>query len=457
MRRIKLLLLFVVYILSNGHLKAWDEVSHGYMTKMIIDEIENPKLKKLLQNHRDAFIYGSWFTDTYQYTDQRIEKLNPHILQIHTQAFLPYLQKTEVRQQENYDELVAFFLGSLAHTAEDFWLDFILYSYPKEERGDLMTGDTYNGVINIKHHEYLTLDVKQSLLMNDLFKIYSEAGLLKEGYNQKTAFASMLNSWSNKQFLMLRSLKLLSFLSSDQLVNKSPWTAANMMDASGGLKDCTQKAAQLVEAYWKRIDNKAVDGIIAANYIWIDNSLALLTSFPINAEKIPRENSFVINQKGDTIYGRMDQMKYNGSNLNKTNVVIKFIPETSFIENEAYTFHLASGAYGDRTELSLEREFIYSFKVVIDHTMINTFAESKPFLSTMRLGLFFFILSLGMGGVCIGFSGVLSFLWNSKNRNANISLGYIFLKRISEVLGLVMIILGVYLLISQAWIVLLNV
>ena len=436
---------------------CWDEVSHAYITRMAIEKIKNPELKNILLDNIDAFIYGSWFTDTYQYTDKRIPNLNPHILQVHNNAFIPYLQKPGVKIQENYQQLVAFYLGTIAHAIEDFWLDYNLYNYPKNVQGDKMTGDVYNGVINIKKHKYLTLQVKREMPVKDLFAIYKEAGLLEEGYSNLESFSEMMNTWSNEQYLMLRALKLLSFLASNQISNISPWTAANFIDAPGGMRDCADKVAKLVEASWKRVEGESYDAILDVNYIWMDQSLGILTSFEANAEKIPRKNCFLIEQDGDTIFGRVEQMKYNKSNLNRSNVVLKFFPDVDFIENEHYTFHLLPGEYGDHREFNIQKSYEYQFQAIIDDEMLNNRETEIAGIFTMRTGVFLFIPFIGIAGIFWGFPGIISFFWCAKHRYKRMPLLLIITKALLLLAGLVTAGIGFYLLFTQGWYVIQNV
>ena len=92
MKAIKILALTILTSLSI-QLNAWDEVTHAYMTNMIPDLVKDAELKKLLQNNLDEYMYGCWYTDTYQYTDDRINTLNAHIISTYGQAFMNYLQK----------------------------------------------------------------------------------------------------------------------------------------------------------------------------------------------------------------------------------------------------------------------------------------------------------------------------------------------------------------------------
>ena len=135
----KLILLAGILVISINALKAWDEVTHAFITAKIIELIRIQELKTLLENNKEEFLSGCWFTDSYQYTEHRINSLNPHYLDIYANAYLSYLQKSEVREQENYEQLVALFFGSVAHTTEDFWLDNILYRYPS------LIGENING------------------------------------------------------------------------------------------------------------------------------------------------------------------------------------------------------------------------------------------------------------------------------------------------------------------------
>ena len=147
-------LIGLISFLPNSN--AWDEVTHAYMTKRIPGMVNDPTLINLLNSYNDYFLAGSWFTDTYQYTGKnpRMEAINPHNFTDYDSVFIAYLQDEEVKKQSNYNELLAFYLGSLAHLAEDLWFDTNLDNYQRK-KSDRFKGDTKHGAFIAKQYGYI--------------------------------------------------------------------------------------------------------------------------------------------------------------------------------------------------------------------------------------------------------------------------------------------------------------
>jgi hypothetical protein len=422
------------------NVNAWDEVTHAYMTNMIPDLVKDSELKVLLQKNSTEFIYGCWYTDTYQYTkskNKRVGELNPHVIRLHDKAFMNYLNKDNVKQQENYNKLVALFLGSLAHFAEDMWYDNNLSPYQKT-KADKFKGDSKHGAFVAKQHGYIGLRVKRYFPVDDLFKLYSEAGLLKEGYNAKEEFEEMIDSWSNVQYKKLRALKLLNFVAGNQLYSASPWTAANLKDAPAGMLNSANVAALLVESAWGRLHGQEVNDIIHVQYMWPVRSLAFFFSGEEESEILKNNNCFIIDEEADTIRGKISSFKDRP-------MVKRFVPEKPFVDGGNYKFVLLSE--------SGETIYNFSFNADYDYKMEENMAETKPLWTRLGLGLFGFIPLVGIACLFFGLSGIILFRWNVINANKQMPIYLITVRRLLGTVGLFVLGYSLYMLFTSGWVI----
>lgn len=434
------ILMAIVFGLSINSI-AWDEVTHAYMTNMIPELIQDQELKKILQENRSKFIYGCWYSDTYQYpSGSRIDAFNPHIIDVHDKAFLNYLQKEDVRQQENYHKLVALFLGSMAHISEDLWYDNNLNPYQRE-KSDLYKGDSKHGAFVARQYGYMGIKVKRYFPKEDLYRLYKEAGLLEEHTDTPEKFESTVNDWSNNQYMMLRALKFLNFLSGNMLYNTSPWTAANLREAPGGMLNSAEVAAKLVEATWHRINNKPVDDILHAQYLWTVQNPAFLFPNLKASDKMTSETTYALNQDGDTIRGEVIS-KWEHE------MVKRFIPEKAFEEGEKYTLVIEDITVNADQE---QQAYTYDFKADFDHAMDQRLAGKHPWYKTMGMGFFGLTLATGIALLLMGLGGLIRMVWNIRKGENKVPLFLNVVSKLFVLAGLVSFGFGIYLLVSQGW------
>jgi len=424
--KISILTAFIILALQT---KAWDEVTHAYMTKMIPELVTDPTLKHLLRNNLDEFVYGCWYTDTYQYTDNRINALNPHIISAYGPAFSNYLQKEEVKQQDNYEKLVALYLGSLSHIIEDFWYDSNLNKYQKTKK-DKYTGDSKHGAFVIKQHNYLTLHVNRYFPKEDLFKIYSNAGMLEQEYDTIDKFEKMIDAWSNQQYLMLRSLKLINFLAGNQMHNESLWTAGNLKEINGGMENCAEVAAKFIEASWNALNQNSIPKVLHADYFEFENKIAVLTSGPTYLEDITSDVVYLLDNLNDTIPGELKQFEHPDKKKGITKYAFTFHPSENLKKGTSYTL-----------QVNIEddaKPFIFYFQT---GNYVEKMAEPKPFITTMGLGIFGFIPLLAIAGLLFGIAGIIRFNWNYQYENRKLP---VLLQAISKVLQFAAIMLFLF-------------
>ena len=444
----KLIIIAILGLLASTYTMAWDEVTHSFMTDKIIQEIRIPELQQLLEQNKNEFLSGSWYTDTYQYTPNRHETLNPHNLDVHCNAYVNYLQKEEVKKQDNYEQLVALLLGSLAHTTEDFWLDNILYKYP-QTIGEDITGDTYNGVISLHKFHYLKKKVKPYFPANDLLTMYKDAGLLEQSYDTPRKFDKLYKQLITKQYEQLRLLKLLSFLASNQVQNRSPWMSANILTVTGGMLSCVNNSSRYLEAVWEVLNNQPTQGILNAEYSPLDNRLGLLVSFPLSVMNEDQLDLVVLNDEQDTIPGSVSAFSFGGTRTNLVTLVYKFDNDSVFKRGN-YT--VTTKAKGENT-INYSAPFIASTKgMVTDYPQ-----KPKTLLETIGAGLYLFMLCLGLAGVFWGLSAIYPFIWATKKKKGSLPMFAVLLQKGLQLVGIVIFVFGIYLLFTKGWLVVMNV
>lgn len=440
MKFIKLLISAILLIITP-QLKAWDEVTHAYMTRTIPDLVQNAELKQLLKNNLDEFVYGCWYTDTYQYTrnkSERINTLNPHYIATYGKAFKNYLQKEEVKKQENYKKLVALYLGSLSHLLEDFWYDSNLNKYQKT-KSDKYMGDSRHGAFVAKQYGYINLKVKRYFPKEDLFNMYQEAGMLEQEYDTIEKFTKMIDAWSNQQYLLLRSLKFINFLGGNQMYNESPWTAGNLKEINGGMKNSATVAAKFIEEVWTGLHQIQDPKILHADYFEFENKLAMLTSVPLDLEDISANDIYLLTSSNDTIRGNINQFEHNDKKKGITKYAVSFFPEMGLKKGANYTLKVNANNI-------FPKSFYYKFQT---GTYIEKLAEPKPYLSTIGLGIFGFIPLLAFAGLLVGIGGIIKFNWNYKNEKDKIPNGLVVIQRILQVSAVGIIFFGFYILATK--------
>ncbi len=431
-------------------LSAWDEVTHAYMTRMIPQLIEDKDLKDLLERNLDEFIYGCWYTDTYQYTQNkkdRITKLNPHFIATYGEAFCNYLRTEEVQQQDNYEKLVALYLGSLSHLLEDFWYDSNLHAY-QVTKDDKFMGDSRHGAFVAKQYGYIGLKVKRYFPKEDLFKMYHEAGMLEEEYDTLSEFEQMMNDWSTRQYLLLRSLKFINFLGGNQMRNQSPWTAANLEKTDGGMLNSAEVAAKFIEARWKILTGKEHPGAIHANYFDFENKVVILTSVPLELSNINPNKIILTSEQGNTIEGQIKQYAHPDKKKGITNYAFAFHPYTDLKKDVHYQLSLLEGALPD--ELT-HKSFLFSFK---PGTYKEKSIEPKPFTSTIGLGIFGFVPLAAFAGLFFGLSGLVKFNWSYKYDKRRVPLRINAIRRILELVAVALVCFAFYVLYTRGAIIL---
>jgi len=421
----------VIFFIYPVH--SWDEVTHAYMTQMIPDLIQDKKLKELLQNNIDEFIYGCWFTDTYQYTNDRVNKMNPHIITEYALAFSSYLKKEEVKKQDNYKKLVALYLGSLAHIMEDFWYDSNLNPYQKR-KPDKFIGDSKHGAFVIKQNGYLKLKVKRYFPKEDLFKMYEEAGMLQKSFDTPDEFEEMFNNWSNKQYLLLRSLKFINYLGGNQMHNKSLWTAGNLKTIKGGMLNSAVVAAKFVEANWKNLNKKESPLFLHADYFYFENKIAVLASVPL--ANFDFNDVLLLTITGDTILGNSTRYAHPDKKKGIAQYAFSFFPNEKLRIGKKYRLLVKKE----------KKSFEYGFT---NKGNQEELAKPKPFLHTIGLGIFGLVPMLATAGLFFGIAGINRFYWSDKNGAKKMPVQRIACNILMHLTGFFMLGIGIYLLVTR--------
>jgi hypothetical protein len=431
--------LLMVFVLLANNSYSWDEVTHAYMTNYIPDLVEDGKLKRLLNENKSEFVYGSWYTDSYQYKGPEIKDFNPHNLEVHDAAFISYLQSEEIRKQSNYEQLVALYLGSLAHRAEDMWYDNNLHPYQKT-KADKFKGDSRHGAFIAKQYGYINIDVPPYLPIEDLFKLYSQSYVLTGEAARYEYFENAINEWAVNQYKQLTALKLLNFVAGNQLYNVSPWTAANLYEAPGGIRNSAEVAAKFIEMAWNRLNNRIVPLVFHAQYMWPIETITFFASSSLAAKSLNQYDSFVLTENGDTIRGAFESRK-------EDHLVKRFKPDLPFNEGQNYMFVFKPDT--SNTAPQIDGTLTYEFTAIYDHDMHNRLASKMPWHKTMGLSLFVFIPLFGLSLLFFGLTGVISLI--GKESKGAISLMWMMLNYLLSLASVSAMLLALYLLFTKAW------
>jgi hypothetical protein len=283
-----------------------------------------------------------------------------------------------------------------------------------------------------------------------MYTMYKDMNLLEPDYDTPEKFKAFYDSWAAKQYEQLRLLKLLSFLASSQVQNKSPWTSANLFNAPGGMLSSVNNSARYIESVWQKLHGIQVDGLLNVEYSGLDNRLGMLVSF---SHPITNQDSlevFVVNSKQDTLKGTIIAFGFGGTKTNLINLVYKFKSDSVLHQNNEYSVIL-------HPMNAINPDLKTSFKASKGRISENYLQQPKSFLSTLGAGLFLFIICIGLGGLFLGISGLFSCYPVVRNRRRKYSVVNRVFYRIFQFAGVLIFLFGIYLFVTKGWLVILNV
>jgi hypothetical protein len=242
-----------------GRALAWDEVTHGHISEMAIEEVHDPELRRFLTIHRDEVLSGTWFPDWGHH-------IKPHGEATHSlylDAAFDDLQDPAVRAEPEHDRLVAHYLGVYAHVVEDRVLDATLKKHAPEV-GEAHRDDLENGLLGIAGQGWLRQDFKLYEPTQDLARIYRKAGYFGDPRLNAETLAPIMRRSVTAGFTLNRELKFLSLLTVGEMRRVYPWGAANLMDAPGGYRSEARAVAAGWTALWAQLHGRPAPFLVYA-------------------------------------------------------------------------------------------------------------------------------------------------------------------------------------------------
>ena len=350
-RFLSFLALFWLFLCSPTPAGAWDEVTHSEITAMAVDFVQTPELAALLRAHRSELLSGSWFPDWAQYG----HPFDDGNHRSHLDRFRAYLHRPEIQARADYPALVAYYLGTYGHCAEDFYVDTTLEPF-LESIDQHVARDTEYGMLNIKEFQYLNLHVVPYLPIDDLIAIYQSGGYFQKYHRNPANFEHEIRTVMKRQYILMRELKLLSFLSSQYTRSLMPWASQHMMTAPGGLEDEARATAAIWEALWADLHDKPAPFFVystprnGGSMFTPDHTspygrITLLSWHRMDTNLFRPDSMTLVDADKTMISGRT-QLGYVHSPEEASDLLVQFTPDTSLTPGHAYTLTVNPGIYG---------------------------------------------------------------------------------------------------------------
>jgi hypothetical protein len=350
-RLLSFLALFCFFLCSSSPAGAWDKVTHSAITDMAVDFVQTPELAALLRAHRSELLSGAWFPDWAQYG----HPFDDGNHRSHLDRFRAYLHRPGVQARSDYPALVAYYLGTYGHCAEDFYVDTTLEPF-LESIDRHVARDTEYGMLNIQEFQYLNLHVVPYLPINDLIAIYQSGGYFQKYHRDPANFGYEIRTVMKRQYILMRELKLLSFLSSQYTRSLMPWASQHMMTAPGGLEDEARATAAIWEALWADLHDKPAPFFVystplnGGSLFTPDNTspygrITLLSWHRMDNNRFDSD-SMTLTDADRTVISGHTQLGYVHSPVEASDLVVQFTPDTSLTPGHAYMLTVNPGVYG---------------------------------------------------------------------------------------------------------------
>ncbi len=336
---------------------AWDEYSHSYITQLAISYIKNPELKALLEKHNNRLLSGCWYPDWERFSGGKIPPVGNHSREHFGDFFLQYLAQDSVKQQDNYEDLIAFCLGIFAHTIEDQWYDLILYKY-LETKDEGIYKDQHTGFLNIQLHQlHRKTKTEKYYPIEDLLKVYNMTGYFDNHATTNQAIKQQIRLGTRRQHILMKTMSVVSFFTSHGLQKKMPWAAEHMMEAPGGFYQTAQATAAYWEALYKIINNEEVSQPVFAAWDELEGRINLIMPWSVHPQRLLESGACFIDDAGNRI------MAIPWKSLYPSEVITQFIPESPLDREQQYCFILPKGSYFDQQDLETQ-EYQMKFKAI---------------------------------------------------------------------------------------------
>lgn len=396
-------------------LDAWDEVSHAYIVELAIPLVEDAELRALLSRHRALVRFGSWYPDWGQYGDHPFDAGSHGEVPA---AYFRYVRREELRDRDDYEELVAHFMGAYSHIVGDNFLDSTIYRYLRElDNG--VGGDMENGIMNIARHRYTGVRVDADYPYDHLVELYRDLGYFTRDSLSPADFRAQIDHHTRIQFLQMRGLKLLSFLGSSYVAHLMPWGAAHMHDAPGGHVDNAVAMAAVWDSLWDRMHGRPTQLFVhslppsGGTLPSPDNEsrygrITLVSALAIDPAKLSDDAVRLVRrdpQGGASgaadVAGTVTLYPYDEESGSYANLALQFVPAAPLAPGGRYELRVAGGEYG-LYETAATEAFALPFTVA---AAPDTSAPTPRF--GLAMGFFLFALLGSGGGMLIGLRGVV--------------------------------------------------
>lgn len=241
-------LFFLLIALSSG-LQAAGVTTHMFMVDTAMSRIDDPELKKFLNEYHSAVLDGSIFPDSGYLMGGSYGEF-AHWAPFHN-AYMRYLDQT-CSWPLNYtcERLFAFFLGNLSHGISDvIWhRDFVHEVAVHDFDGNREAADNYvdAGVDMLAMFDHCRFCMPDPFFpVADLEKIFQLAGNPAD-YND-------LNTKTMMMYGIAIAERPGAVFTYPYYKLKARWTAENYYIAKGGVVDCATNIANLWTQVWSRL------------------------------------------------------------------------------------------------------------------------------------------------------------------------------------------------------------
>ncbi|TNE63991.1 MAG: hypothetical protein EP335_08390 [Alphaproteobacteria bacterium] len=386
--------------------QAWDENTHNHIADRALQLVEEPAFRDWLAAHRDALLAGEAFPDWGH-------GIKPHGDILHA-AFISdlraYVQRDDRQAEPGFDDLFAFYLGAVAHVAQDRLLD-ASFKLHAAEVGEAGRDDMENGVIGPLVYGYLTQARGRYRPDADLARIYAAAGYYGENRLNTVSLGPVMDRVMARGEVQQRQLKLLSFLGGDYLANRYRWGAANMGSAPGGLEACARATAALWQALWAEREGGQGPTIVfsapgqgevmaTGRYTAAYGKIVLITGHRVELSALDADAIRLTGPDGPVPFVLHPYID-DGEHANDLAFLLE--PAMDLVPGGRYGLAIPSRTFG---QIAAGADYSISFTVAASPAP-DILAE--PLLH-WRLGLFLSVLLAGLAGLLFGAPDIVRLL-----------------------------------------------
>lgn len=227
---------------------------HIFKTELALDRVRDPGLKRILDNHRNVTLWGSWYPDSgYASGNQYGEYSHwPPFLD----GYLEYIRDDVGPDHEDYEVLVAHLLGAAAHSIQDQSFDQVFLARSMEEDGagqELLD----RGLDMVCMYDHKRYNVKFCDAVARQPDLYTPIKHLVRVYRKLEPdfyrLGKQISKGQRHLSLAIMGERVFFSLEHYDIRKKSPWAAAHYYDAPGGVVHNSKITAAYWAALWSRL------------------------------------------------------------------------------------------------------------------------------------------------------------------------------------------------------------